>query len=74
MIRTVFTMAVAGLIFAAGSGTSKAAPIAPLTAAITADGNVMRVASVKRCWRDRAGHAHCRYVVRRERPGRSGSR
>ncbi len=31
MIRTVFAMAAAALLFAAVSGTSQAAPIAPLT-------------------------------------------
>jgi len=30
MLRTVFAIAVAGLIFAAVSGTAQAAPIAPL--------------------------------------------
>jgi len=37
MIRTVFAMAVAGLIFAAVSGTSQAAPIAPFSAGVTND-------------------------------------
>jgi hypothetical protein len=44
MIRTIFAMAVAGLIFAAVSGTSQAAPIAPLPAGVTsAQGNVTQV-------------------------------
>jgi hypothetical protein len=36
MLRTVFAIAVAGLIFAAVSGTAQAAPMAPLPAGITA--------------------------------------
>ena len=36
MLRTVFAIAVAGLIFAGGSGTTQAAPILPLPAAATA--------------------------------------
>jgi hypothetical protein len=37
MTRTVFAMAVAGLLFAAVSGTSQAAPIAPLTGVTSGD-------------------------------------
>jgi hypothetical protein len=37
MIRTVFAMAVATLAIAAVSGTSQAAPIAPLSAGVIAD-------------------------------------
>jgi len=37
MIRTVFAMAVATLVVAAVSGTSQAAPIAPLSAGVVAD-------------------------------------
>ena len=37
MIRTVFAMAVAALVFAAVSGTSQAAPIAPLPGVTSAD-------------------------------------
>jgi len=55
MIRTVFAMAAATLIFAAVSGTSQAAPIAPLPAGVAADsshGNVTaRVVSPPSCWR-----------------------
>ncbi len=36
MIRTVFAMAVAALVLAAVSGTSQAAPIAPLPAGVAA--------------------------------------
>ena len=37
MIRTVFAMAVAALVFAAVSGTSQAAPIAPLPSVTSTD-------------------------------------
>jgi hypothetical protein len=37
MLRTVFAIAVAGLIFAALSGTAQAAPIAPLPPSYTVD-------------------------------------
>ena len=37
MLRTMFAMAVAGLLFAAVSGTSQAAPIAPLPASVTSE-------------------------------------
>jgi hypothetical protein len=37
MIRTFFAMAVAALVFAAVSGTSQAAPMAPLPAGVAAD-------------------------------------
>jgi len=56
MIRTVFAMAVAALIFTAASGTSQAAPIAPLTSGVTADtGGVTKVyygyhRHWRRCW------------------------
>jgi hypothetical protein len=61
MTRTIFAMAVAGLIFAAVSGTSQAAPIAPLPAGAAADhGGVTQVYWHHRhCWRGRWGHVHC---------------
>src|ERR1700761_9627741 len=44
MIRTVFAMAVAALVLAAVSGTSQAAPIAPLSAVVTGgQGDVTQV-------------------------------
>lgn len=44
MIRTVFAMAVAALVLAAVSGTSQAAPIAPLSAGVTSgQGDVTQV-------------------------------
>ena len=65
MTRTIFAMAVAGLLFAAVSGTSQAAPIAPLAAgAATAQGNLTQVywhryGWHRHCWRGRWGHVHC---------------
>lgn len=53
MLRTVLAVAVAGLIFAAVSGTAQAAPGAPLPAGVTADLNYLTDASWRRCWRDR---------------------
>jgi hypothetical protein len=52
-------MAVAGLIFAAASGTSQAAPIAPIGFA-AGHGNVTHVWFRHRhCWIGRYGHRHC---------------
>jgi hypothetical protein len=52
MIRTIFAMAVAGVLLAAVSGTSQAAPIAPLGSAVTTDhGSVTQV----RWWGHRGG-------------------
>ena len=55
MLRTVLAIAVAGLIFAAVSGTAQAAPGAPLPAGVTADLNYLTDASWRRCWRDPGG-------------------
>jgi hypothetical protein len=73
MIRTMFAMAVAGLIFAAVSGTSQAAPIAPLpAAAVSEQGNLTQVywhrgyhhgwhrGWHRHCWRGWHGYVHCR--------------
>jgi hypothetical protein len=59
MLRTVFAIGIAGLIFAGGSGNTQAAPILPLPAAATAGlDNLTDVR--RRCWRDRWGRVHCR--------------
>jgi len=59
MIRTIFAMAVAGLLVAAVSGASQAAPIAPL-AGVTA-AKTGQLTQVRYCWRGRWGHVHCRW-------------
>jgi len=73
MIRTVFAMAVAALVFAAVSGTSQATPIAPLPAGVAAGsshGNVTQAHYYyyhrrhyyyhrRHCWRGRWGRLHC---------------
>ena len=52
MLRTVFAIGIAGLIFAGGSGTSQAAPILPLPAAATAGlDNLTDVQWGRHCWR-----------------------
>ena len=58
MLRTVFAIAVAGLIFVAVSGTAQAAPVVPLPAGVTAD--ISYLTDVRRCWRDRWGRLHWR--------------
>jgi hypothetical protein len=70
MRRSVFAMAVAASVFAAVSGTSQAAPIAPLSAGVTAadSGQVTQVRWYRgrhwgrpwrgRCWW-RHGYRHC---------------
>jgi hypothetical protein len=61
MLRTVFAIGIAGLIFAGGSGTSQAAPILPLPAAATAGlDNLTDVQWGRHCWRDGWGRMHCR--------------
>ena len=56
MLRTVFAIGIAGLIFAGGSGTTQAAPILPVPAAATADlDNLTDVQWGRHCWRDRWG-------------------
>jgi hypothetical protein len=60
MIRTVFAMAVATLLLAAVSGTSQAAPIAPLSGVTSPDnGKVTQVYWRRHCWRGRWGRLHC---------------
>jgi len=64
MTRIVFAMAVATLVFAAASGTSQAAPIAPLPGVTAGDhGAVTQVRwwhhHHRHCWRGRWGRLHC---------------
>ncbi len=67
MIRTVFAMAVATLVFAAVSGTSQAAPMAPLSTGVSSGtSDVTPVYYYHRgyyhrrgCWVGRYGHLHC---------------
>lgn len=70
MTRTVFAVAVAGLLTMAASGPSQAAPIAPLGSMVTAQSNVTpaywyghrwhrRGWYGRRCWRGRWGRLHC---------------
>ena len=61
MLRTVFAIGIAGLIFAGGSGTTQAAPILPVPAAATVGlDNLTDVQWGRNCWRDRWGRVHCR--------------
>jgi hypothetical protein len=56
----MFAMTVAGLLFAAVSGTSQAAPIAPLPSGVTKDsGGLTQVYYRRHCWVGRYGHMHC---------------
>lgn len=73
MTRTVFAMAVAGLLALAVSGTSQAAPIAPLGSVATTESNVTPVywyrhgwyrhhwyhRHYRHCWRGYYGRLHC---------------
>jgi hypothetical protein len=52
-MRTLFAVAIAGLVFAAVSGTAHAAPIAPLPPSYTVDLGILSDVSWRRCWRDR---------------------
>jgi len=63
-MRTVFAMAVATLVLAAVSGTSQAAPIAPLQGVTSAadNGTVTQVRwwrHHRHCWRGRYGRVRC---------------
>ncbi len=65
MTRFMFAIAVAGLVFAALPATSQAAPIAPMSSAVTADhsAQITQVRWWRRwhrhCWRGRWGRVHC---------------
>jgi ABC-type glycerol-3-phosphate transport system substrate-binding protein len=62
MLRTAFAMVAATLIFAALSGTSQAAPIAPLSGVTASDsGQLTKVYwhRHRHCWRGPYGHLHC---------------
>jgi len=60
MLRTLFAVGIAGLVFAGGSGTTQAAPILPLSAAATAAiDNMTDVQWGRSCWRDRWGRLRC---------------
>ena len=75
MTRIMFAMAVATLLMMAASGTSQAAPIAPLSTAVIADQNNITPVYWHRhhwyhhrwyrhhrhCWRGRYGRVHCRW-------------
>jgi len=75
MTRTVFATVVAATLILAVSGTSQAAPIAPLSATVSADqSNVTPVywyhhrwyrhrwyRHPRRCWRGYYGRSHCRW-------------
>ncbi len=75
MTRTVFAIVVAAVLTLAVSGWSHAAPIAPLSSAVTADqSNVTPVywyhhrwyhhrwyRHHHHCWRGYYGHVHCRW-------------
>src|SRR5262245_44955903 len=54
MLRILFAVGIAGLVFAGGSGTTQAAPILPLPTVATAGiDNMTDVQWGRRCWRDR---------------------
>jgi len=75
MTRTVFAMAVAAMLMLVLSGASQAAPIAPLSGAVTADQSKVtpvywyhhrwyhhhRYRHHRRCWRGYYGRVHCRW-------------
>ena len=60
MLRPVFAIVVAGLIFAAVPGTSCAAPMVPPPAGLMSHLTDLTDVSWRRCWRDRWGRLHCR--------------
>jgi hypothetical protein len=64
MIRTIFAMAAAALVFVAVSGTSQAAPIAPLSTGVQTGAGILTPVyyyyhrHYRRCWWHR-GYRHC---------------
>jgi len=61
MSRTLFAIAVTGLIIAVVSGTAQSAPLLPPSPGITAHlTNDLTDVAWRRCWRDRWGRLHCR--------------
>jgi hypothetical protein len=60
MLRTVFAMAVAAVLFAAVSGTSQAAPMAPLSAGATSGQNDLTQVYWHRGWHG-GWHRHWRH-------------
>jgi hypothetical protein len=65
MLQTISALAVAGLILAVVTGTSQAAPIAPLTTEVTAQhhSSMTEVHWIRRCWRSHLGVVHCRRAL-----------
>jgi hypothetical protein len=62
MLRTIFAVAISGLVLAAISGTSQATPIAPLPAGVVSDVAVGNVTQVHACgWRCRQLHRSNRW-------------
>jgi len=61
MIRTVFAAAVAALVFAAASGVSQAAPIAPLPAGVASKAASGEITKVWCGWRCRHHRHWCRW-------------
>src|SRR5262249_20711206 len=60
MLRILFALGIAALVYTGGSGTTQAAPILPLPAAATAGtNNMIDVQWGRRCWRDRWGRLRC---------------
>lgn len=65
MLRTIFALAVAGLILAVVPVTSQAAPIAPLAeeATVQHHSRMTEVHWIRRCWRSHLGVVHCRRAL-----------
>jgi len=60
MPRAMFAIGIASLIFVALSGTTQAAPVAPIPKGVTAGLDSLTDVQWRRCWRDRWGRLHCR--------------
>ena len=60
MLRTVFAIAVAGLIFTAVSGTAQAAQLRRCPRVTRSTFEILSDVQWRRCWRDRWGRLHCR--------------
>lgn len=61
MIRTVFAVGLAALVFGAVSGVSQAAPIAPLPAGVANEAASGHITQVWCGWRCRHWHHWCRW-------------
>lgn len=60
MLRALFAVAIAGLMYAAAPGVVQASPLLPPQGLSAITPNLLTDVRWRRCWRDRWGRLHCR--------------